>query len=169
MGIRPQIKLVFGIDNFTQESVWNEFSEAEIYHNNDYYIKGFLFDDKESVWLYDVLHCSDNVLGMIINNSDADSDMLRALSLFYPEFSEGGKLDIPVQEKEKHYLYARRIENNIPKCEDIQFEWQWFYSSVLESHSMWPVYAYCTRWLFKQVGIEIDYKQFKAMLVWDWS
>ena len=30
-------------------------------------------------------------------------------------------------------------------------------------------YAYCTRWLFKQVGIEIDYKQFKAMLVWDWS
>jgi hypothetical protein len=174
--------LVFGVDDFSGE-LSKDIVETQLHIPDkeidegpyEYsFLKDVFYDRTAREWayVYESLYWSpefnSGILGMSINQTRHDSDFVRALSVFYPEFYETGKQDLPVWDKEEHWLYARDITNRLPICGDIEFQWSWFYPSVIEQHYMWPVHAYCTRWLLQQVGVDIDYRKFKAMLVWEW-
>ena len=185
MGMRPQMHLVFGIDDFPDdlrlpEDIYEtqlHISDAEIeqgpYELN--FLRDAFYDHRTQEWgyiadfLYHDTEFVSGVLGMSINQTGYDSDIMRVLSVFHPEYYKPGKRDLPVWEADKHPSYARDILNNAPHCADIEFQQSWFYPSVIEQHNMWPVHAYCTRWLLQQVGVDVDYHRFKAMLVWQWS
>lgn len=193
MSVRPRMHLVFGIDDFdgnldyaTMEKVRLHIPFHEI--EDDPFGKGFLEDvfytqnGKEWGYVTDFLywsaryeHPEARVVGQAIYSSGYDSDLVRALSIFHPQYIESGKMDIPVLEKDKNPLRVRRLwvrhvdgSKTLPVCKDIKFQWSWFYPGVLESQDMWPVHAYTTRWLLQQAGLDIDYRRYKAMLVWDW-
>lgn len=177
--------VVFGIDDFSDNlRLSEEFYETrlhitnaelkQLYENN--FLEDVFYDHRTREWGYvaDFLYYdpgfNPGVIGMNVNQTDYDSDFMRVLSVFHPEYYVAGKHDLPVWEREDHPLYAKNIASNKwPQCADIEFQWSWFYPSVVEQHSMWPVHAYCTRWLLQQVGVNIDYHRFKTMLVWQWS
>lgn len=185
MGMRPQVHLVFGVDDFfdnlhlsediyeTQLHVSDSEMEQGPYELN--FLRDMFYNRKDQEWgciasfLYHGTEFVPGVLGMSVNQTNYDSDIMRVLSVFHPEYYEAGKRDLPVWDATKHSLYARQITNNKPRCADIEFQWSWFYPSVVEQHNMWPVHAYCTRWLLQQIGVDVDYHRFKAMLVWQWS
>lgn len=182
MGMRPQMHLVFGIDDFAGELPESVY-ETQLYISDEeiesgsyelHFLKDVFYDyiAKEWGWLPSFLFWSPEfhpgVLGMSIDKTQHDSDLVRALSVFYPRFYDSGKRDLPIWDVKEHSLYAKRVTNDKPGCAGIEFQWSWFYPSVVEQHSMWPVHAYCTRWLLQQAGVEMDYHIFKAMLVWEW-
>lgn len=182
MGMRPQMHLVFGIGDFSGD-ISEDIHEKQLHISDEEiksgpfeysFLKDIFYHRAEHKWgyVYEFLYWnpefSPGILGMSIGRTEYDSDFVRALSVFYPEFYEAGKRDFPVWKKEEHGLYARNIMSNEPACADIEFQWSWFYPSVIEQHYMWPVHAYCTRWLLQQAGVNIDYRKFKAMLVWQW-
>ena len=184
MGMRPQMCLVFGVDDFDggiNYDIWETRIHAELDNDKpftDGFVKDYFFDHKTKEWHYvaDDLHYSPGfnpgILGLRIHRTQYDSELVRALSIFHPEYGQAGKLDIPVWDKESHPLYARHLltpKDTLPRCGDIEFQWSWFYPSVIEQHNMWPVHAYCTRWLLDFAGVSIDYTTYKAMLVWQWS
>jgi hypothetical protein len=183
MGMRPQMHLVFGVDDFCGHfaegvDIWEDrlyIPEKEV--EEEPYEMLFLRDrfrdcrSKEwhiisSVLFYDP-EFSPGILGLVLDSADYDSTIVRVLSMFHAEYFQAGKKDLPVWEKEERPLYAKRAFGS--KCGDIEFQPSWFYPGVVEQHIMWPVHAYCARWLFQQVGVDIDYHRYKAMLVWQWS
>lgn len=182
MGIRPRMNLIFGIDDFADkldcnvlESKQLFISESEI--NTDNFENYYLCDsfvDKDGNWgcaadyIYYNWHSDNSILGFVVNCTRYDSNFMRVLSIFHPEYELNGKLDIPIWDKKNHLSYARCVEKCMRPCGDIKFQWSWFYPSIIEQHQMWPVYAYCARWLFQQIGLNIDYHKYKAMLVWEW-
>ena len=186
MGIRPQMHVVFGVDDFFGE-IPIDIYETQLFISDEEikagphelaFLKDAFFDLSRKEWqfIYDRLYVGSEwnpgVLGMSIFSSDFDSDLVRALSIFHERYETSGKRDLPVWKPEDHQLYATRIETGhvaTRSCADIEFQWSWFYPSVIEMHTMWPVRAYQTRWLLQQVGIEIDYHRYKAMLVWQWK
>ena len=184
MGMRPRMCLVFGVDDFV-DSIDDNILEMRIHaelDNNKPYTDGFIkdrfFDHQANEWhwviddLYYSPEFNPGILGLMICRTQYDSDMVRVLSIFHPEYMQVGKLDIPMWDREEHSIYAKRLygpTDKLTHCGDIEFQWSWFYPSVIEQHSLWPVHAYCTRWLLEFVGIHIDYAKYKAMLVWRWS
>lgn len=183
MGMRPQMCLVFGVDDFHGRftegiDIWEDrlcISEKEIEEElyEMLFLRDTFYDYRTKEWhiigddlFYDG-EFSPSILGLIIASVDYDSTIVRVLSVFHPEYLHAGKKVLPVWEKEEHPMYAKRAFGY--RCADIEFQPSWFYPSVVEQHTMWPVHAYCTRWLFQQVGVDIDYHKYKAMLVWQWS
>lgn len=189
MGVSPWIGLVFGIDDFHGD-IPDEAWETHLYVPKEEiekdpfeqgYLKDVFYNHATNEWgyiadhLYDGGEFNPGVIGMVINRSkpDFDNDIVRALSLFHPEYETSGKRDIPVWERVDHPMYARRLQESLDRgtvsCGDVEYQWSWFYPAVVEMQSLWAVHAYCTRWLLRQAGIEIDYRRYKAMLVWQWS
>lgn len=177
MGTRPQMHLVFGIDDFDSDIPVDV--ETQLYLPDEEIAEGpfellFLrdtfchFKTKEWGRICDFLYVGNEwnpgVLGMILTHQ-----MGYKLSIFHKEYESAGKRDLPVWERADYPLYDKRIESKWRTCGDIEFQWSWFYPSVVESHKMWPIRAYCARWLMQQADVKIDYHRFKAMLVWEWS
>lgn len=185
MGMRPQMHLVFGVDDFhgyLKEGIdiWEDrlYIPDEKIEEGSYemlFLEDRFRDYRSKEWhiigddLFDDREFSPGVLGLIIASVDYDSTIVRALSVFHPEYLHAGKKDLPIWKRDEHPQYAREAFKDSNKCGDIKFQESWFYPSVVEQHIMWPVRAYCTRWLFQQVGVDIDYHKYKAMLVWQWS
>ena len=183
MSITPHMYLIFGVDDFVGETDSDDY-ETRLYlpidddtPDEDFYLRDVFCDQQTKEWAYihEVLYHGeypdDTVLGLILGKAEYDSDIVRALSIFHPEYEESGKKDIPVWDRRKNSIYTKCVYSHrgeLPSCGDITFQWSWFYPSVIEAHYMWPVRAYCARWLLRQVGIEVDYRKLKAMLVWEW-
>lgn len=171
MSVRPQMNLVFGIENFDGHLDFEELEHTlNIKNEANSYLK-YTFKDGDIV---DFLYWggwfgSNKILGMKVNQTLHDSDFVRVLSLLHPEYATSGYVKIEPWDKDEHFLYAKQIEKRFPECGDIEFQWGWFYDSVIEAHYMWPVHAYCTRFLLKQTGVKVDYHDFELFLVWDWS
>lgn len=190
MGVRPKMYLVFGIDNF-EHSNWPDWGDDDrkLYDEPLYipeseldgsdferlFLRDAFMDYTTKKWgviadfLYYGRDWNPGIVGMIVHESHYDTDMVRVLAQFHDEYEMSGKKDLPILDPEQNLLYARQVKNRQPRCGDIEWQWSWFYSATVEAHSMWPVRAYCARWLFQQSKIEVDYRQFKAMLVWEWS
>lgn len=109
-----------------------------------------------------------NVFGLILRESYND-DLWRALTVLHPEYMEPGYRDIPAWDPKEHPIYKKRALAPPYNVADISFQFDWFYPSVIEPHHMWPVYAYCARYAFRRVGVEIDPYRYKLMLVWNWE
>jgi len=182
------MQLIFGIDDWDGELDYEELERPivspggvslhpfsllkDIFYCRDSERWGDIVD-----FLYWGVFCQgdEKILGMQIQFAGYDSNLVRALSVFHPEYYVSGKKDIPVWDRDNHRMYAEQIytidENglqHLPRCDNIEWQWSWLYPSVIEQHHMWLMHAYCTRYLLQQAGIDIDYKRFKAMLVWDW-
>lgn len=178
MGVRPQGYIIFGVDDVNFEPECYDIYEFQIDipksdKFEDLYLRDCFYDKQyeELKLVNECLYRSEgsDVFGLIISKTKYDSDFIRGLSVFYPRFETSEKLDFPVWDREEYHVYAKRIrEQRFSGCGDIEWQWSWFYPAVVESHNMWPVHAYCARHLFNQIGLQVDYREFKAMLVWEW-
>lgn len=170
--IRPQGYTVFGVDNFNgnvDDMIYEETIKPYItedgydffknYNNGGNY---FQVGDK----LY--VNQGEKIIGLTVSATGCDSDFIRCLSVFYPEFESFIKFDIPVLNKDDHYLHTREYERKI-KLLNRDVNWNWFYPSVVEVQTLWYVYAEYTKHLFNQIGVSVDIKTLKAMFIVDWK
>lgn len=187
MGIRPSMCLVFGIDNYEGESRWEKWEatslavpEEEIRENPfpKAYLKDVFYNRKSEEWgtVADHIfigHYVDGVVGLTLKCMDYDSIILRSLAIFHKEYQLEGKHDIPVLNADAnenlYYVLDIKKHKSHYNCGDIDWQWGWFYPSMVEVLHMWPVRAYCTRYLLDRAGIASDYHDYRAMLVWEWS
>ena len=178
MGIRPKIMTVFGIDNFAGE-IDDGFWEKQVFIPEDElkeypftlgFVKDLCFDhvEKDWKWYPDVLYSNDaglDIAGLKLSY-DFDSRTFRALGMLYPEFMHSGYRDIPVESLEKQEMRLR-FTQKLPYCGDVEFRDKWFYPQSF--WEMTPQWAFVTRWLLENVGIETNVDDYKWMLVWEWS
>lgn len=126
MGNRPNMYLVFGVDNYDQpiDSVYIDDCDLSISEQlikeqpfTWGFVKSVFYNHRLDQWreAYDALYYDNGsytngqyVVGMILNHS-YNSDIVRTLSVFHPEYLEGGRRDIPLLDKNKHPFYANRI------------------------------------------------------------
>lgn len=171
MSVRPKAYLIFGINDFRGSLDYESLERPVIIQddNNSYVRYTFKSSDVIDHIYWGGFHEGHNkILGMIVLQSHCDSDLLRVLSVLHPEYECSGFIEIDTWQKEDHLLYAKQAEK-IVGMDDIEFQWEWFYPSVIEQHTMWPVWAYCTRFILAQAGIEVDYKKLRLFFVWDWT
>lgn len=184
MSLRPKMCLLFGIDDCKSKPNWEkwettslEVPELEVSEYYEAYLRDVFFNYSRDKWdnVADHIffgHHLEGVVGLHLECTSYDSMIVRSLITLNEKWKLEGKCDIPVMDTDDdenlcHVLDIKQHESRYD-CGDIAFQWQWFYSPVIEMFSMWPVHAYCTRHLLDRAGIESDYHDYKAMLAWEW-
>ena len=182
MGVRPSFFTVFGLESYT-DKIPRDFGEEQIIFPTDQepthgelYVMDVLHDRANNDWQWasDLVYTGNpmsssakttNILGWKNSTIGYDSDTFRALAMIYPEFMTSGYRVLPLEEPEEQH--ARWSQLPACPCEGIIFQPHWWYQQGYYIST--PMWAYVTRYLLNWAGIEVDYRKFKWMLVWDWS
>lgn len=114
------------------------------------------------------------IMGMIVNRTHYDSDLIRVLSVLHPRYQRSGWIEIEPWDWDGDsydtWSYKRNMtsKGKLPSCGDITFQKEWFYPATIELHYMWPVHAYCARHLFQSIGLDFDHKDYRLFFAWHW-
>lgn len=186
MGIRPSMYLVIGVCNLVENDprhtkqfhypdedlTWEkpvEYYECDNFSDKHYHIMnipGYQFSKLGEI-IYNPNNRQEyvctNVTGMIVDEL-GDIDILRALSILYPEFDEAGYKEIPTKKELTEFRKRRcRITEEDVKCN--RFVDTKLVSIIEQSREDWKRAIF----YLKQCGYEFREDELRYILVWDWS
>ena len=186
MGVRPSMYLVIGVSNLIEDDPrytkqfhypdedltfmkpvkYYECDNFSDKHYNMMNVPGYQFSELGEI-IYNTnnsqSHVCPNVTGMIIDEIE-DTDILRALSLLYPEFNSSGYKDIPTKKELSEFRKrACRITEEDFRCNRLVDTR--LVSIIEESRENWKRAVFYLR----QCGYEFREDELKYILVWDWS
>jgi hypothetical protein len=192
MGIRPQFRIVVGIDDVIENDPrWvHKVDDVVIQEDPPVYYPGSAdvanddwSDEAEEIRkdmygcefsvldevLYNVLRpieyrCK-NVVGLVIHDGDYDSQIYRALAAIDEKFESAGVMRIPNEDPKAHRLAYRQYGYT---DEDVRCN-RYVYSVFENSPGISRMYWRRARFYLLQAGWDIPETELRYLLVWDWS